>query len=152
MRNSIRFGALPWRPILTFIASFSPAILLALLINQNAVSIPVWDGWERIAFFEGPLTWKELYAPHIDHRMVFPRLLMVGLGHLGDGDLRWEIAVTFLFGLAVGIGVWRLALATIGRESWGAWLTFLCNLWIFSPIQYDNWLWAYQTAFMMPMA
>ncbi|NNE92906.1 MAG: hypothetical protein HKN23_14780 [Verrucomicrobiales bacterium] len=138
--------------LLPIAIAFSPAIVLVILIGQNGVNIPVYDGWERTELFMGPLTFAELYAPHIDHRMVFPRLLMIGLAHLGDGDLRWEMVASFGFGVAAAIGIWKLARATLGENSWGTGAAFLCNLWIFSPMQYDNWLWAYQIAFLMPMA
>ncbi len=138
--------------LLPIAIAFSPAIVLAILIGKNGVNIPVYDGWERTALFDGPITFAELYAPHIDHRMVFPRLLMIALGHLGDGDLRWEMMASFGFGVAAAIGIWKLARATLGENTWGPGAAFLCNLWIFSPMQYDNWLWAYQTAFLMPMA
>ena len=135
--------------------AFSPAILLIILITENAVNIPVWDGWERTALFEkvdaGTLTFADLYAPHIDHRMVFPRLLMIGLAYASDGDLRFDVVATFLIGLGAGIGFYKLAVQTVGSAKWTLGLTFLCNLWIFSPLQCDNWLWPIQTSFMIPM-
>ncbi len=143
------------KAVLAFFAVFSPAVVLVILVAQNAVNIPVWDGWERAALFEkvdaGTLTFADLYAPHIDHRMFFPRLIMIGLAYVSDGDLRFDVVVTFLFGLAAGVGVWKLARYTLGEGTWSWGIAFLANLWIFSPLQYDNWLWPIQISFMMPM-
>lgn len=134
---------------------FSPAWLLAYLVAKHAENIPIWDGWQRVDLLEkwhaGTLTFADLYAPHIDHRMVFPRLLMLFLNTVGDGDVRWEIGAIWAIGFAAGLGVWRLGIRTLGPGIWSSGVVFLCNLWIFSPIQYDNWLWPIQTSFMLPM-
>jgi len=136
--------------------AFSPAFILAWHISQNAVNTPVWDDWERgpliQKFNEGTLTFKDLYAPHIDHRILFPRLIILGLNTVTGGDLRWEMGFTFLCGLAAALGVASLAKQTVlkgGNPSWG--LLLAANLIIFSPLQWDNWLWGIQLAFMLPM-
>ena len=134
---------------------FSPAWVLAWLVATHAVNIPVWDGWERALLLEkweaGTMTFADLYAPHIDHRIVFPRLLILLVAEVAQGDVRWEIGATWLFGLAAGIGVWRLARDTMGPGGWSDGVALLANLWIFSPLQYDNWLWPIQTAFVLPL-
>lgn len=149
-----RLSRLPWREGAAWLLAFSPAIVLAWFIALHAVNIPVWDDWERAELLEkwetGTLTFADLYAPHIDHRMVFPRIITILCNTLGDGDVKWEIAVNYLLGLAAGLGVWRLGRQTLGGQ-WGPALTFFCNLWIFSPIQLDNWLWPVQTSFLLPM-
>ena len=143
----VRFGQ--------FAFVFLPAWLLIALIAQNAVNIPVWDDWDRAALFEkwdqGTLTFADIYAPHIDHRIVFPRLLSLAIAQFAEGDLRWEMAANWLIGFFAGLGIWRLALHTLGPARWTLGIAFLANLWIFSPIQYDNWLWSIQTAFLLPM-
>lgn len=141
--------------IFRFGVVFLPAWLLIALIAQNAVNMPVWDDWDRASLFEkweaGTLTFADLYAPHIDHRIVFPRLLSLFVAEVAQGDLRWEIAANWLIGFLAGLGIWRLALRTLGPERWTHGIAFLANLWIFSPIQYDNWLWPIQNAFLLPM-
>lgn len=140
---------------LRFLVVFSPAWVLLYLIAQHATNIPVWDGWERAALLqkwqEGTLTFSDLYAPHIDHRMVFPRLISLFVAAAAQGDLRWEIGASWLIGLGAGLGVWTLARRTIGETFWTPGIAFLANLWIFSPLQYDNWLWPIQTAYLLPM-
>lgn len=144
-----------WRPVAVWVAVFSPAWVLGWLVAVHAVNIPVWDGWERALLLEkweaGTLTFADLYAPHIDHRIVFPRLLFLFVAAVAQGDVRWEIAFSWLCGLATGIGVWRLARDTLGPGGWTAGTAFLANLWNFSPLQYDNWLWPIQTAFVLPL-
>jgi hypothetical protein len=141
--------------LLRVLVVFSPAIFLAWHISQNAVNSPVWDDWERAPliekFREGTLTFKDLYAPHIDHRIFFPRLIILALNELSGGDLRLEMAFSFFVALGAALGVWQLARMTVfrGRTIWGVLL--VANLIIFSPISWDNWIWGIQLAFMMPM-
>ena len=149
-------SAFSWQACLRFLVIFSPAWMLIALVAQHAVNIPVWDGWERAELLQkwdaGTVTFRDLYAPHIDHRMVFPRLISLFVASVADGDLRWEIAASWCFGFAAGLGIWVMALRTLGPTLWTGGLAFLANLWIFSPLQYDNWLWPIQTAFLLPMS
>ena len=78
--------------------------------------------------------------------------MILALNGLSDGDLRWEMGFTFLIGLSAGIGIWKLARQTLGRNARFTWIAvFAANLVIFSPLQWENWLWAIQCAFMLPM-
>ena len=135
--------------------AFVPAVVLGSQVQKYNVDASVWDDWERVPVIEkfekGTLTFKDLYAPHIEHRIFFPRLLFLALNHLSGGDLRWEVVAVFIIALLAALGVWRLAVLTLGagKHLWG--LLFLTNLILFSPMQYENWLWAIQTAFLLPM-
>ncbi|MCB1230028.1 MAG: hypothetical protein KDN19_07175 [Verrucomicrobiae bacterium] len=149
------FKRLPWTAWLRFVLVFAPAWVLLALVTQNATNIPVWDGWERALLLQkwdaGSLTFSDLYAPHIDHRIVFPRLLSLLVAEVAQGDLKWEIGASWLFGFGAGLGIWMLARRTLGPGLWTSGIAFLANLWIFSPLQYDNWLWPIQTAYLLPM-
>jgi len=140
-----------WLPLL----AFSPAILMLYLMSVFAVNVPYWDDWERGVliqkFREGTLTLKDLNAPHIDHRMLFPRILMILMNELSGGDLRWEMACSFGFVVLAAVGLCALARVTVfeQRMHWG--IIFAVNLVLFSPMQWDNWLWGIQIAFMLPM-
>ncbi len=144
-----------WLSLLPALAAFLPALVLGWLVMRNASDTPVWDDWERGPLIEkfsnGTLTFNDLYAPHIDHRILFPRIIILTLNALSGGDLRWEIGCVFLTGLLAAIGVWQLARATVfaGKTNWG--FIFLANLVILSPIAWDNWLWGVQIAFLLPM-
>jgi hypothetical protein len=135
--------------------AFAPALVLWVLIRQFAVDMPYWDDWERGVLLEkwygGTLTFKDLNAPHIDHRMLFPRLLILLLNELSGGNLRWEMMTSFVFGLLAAVGLWALARQTVfaDKMNWSA--LFLINLLVFSPMQWDNWVWGIQLAFMLPM-
>jgi len=135
--------------------AFLPALVLMKWVSECAVNVPYWDDWERGGMLqkyqEGSLSVGDLNAPHIDHRMLFPRILMVVLNELSGGDLRWEMACSWVFAVAAAVGLCVLARATVFAKgmNWG--VIFAMNLVVFSPMQWDNWLWGIQIAFMLPM-
>ena len=148
-------GRLPRAALL--LLAFSPALATAALVWCHAVDVPFWDDWERAPLIEaseeGTLGFAQLYAPHIDHRMVFPRLVMLLSNWLGGGDLRWENAWTFAVVLATALACFGLLKRTLGRGPrtlLGA--AFLANALLFSPLQWENFLWAVQLAFVIPLA
>lgn len=137
------------------ILAFLPALVTWLLVQAFAVNVPYYDDWERGGllekYYEARLSFQDLNAPHIDHRMFFPRVLILLLNELSGGDLRWEMYCSFGFVVLAGIGLCVLARATVlaGKMNWG--VVFAINLVVFSPMQWDNFLWAVQIAFMLPM-
>ncbi|MEZ5329283.1 MAG: hypothetical protein R3F19_29895 [Verrucomicrobiales bacterium] len=129
---------------------------MALLVNKFAVNVPVWDDWERVylieSFEEGEMTVADLYASHIEHRMVVPRIVTLALNKWSGGDLRVEMAFIFATVFLTAVAVFLLlrdTLAPDGTLLYGT--TFCVNLLLFSPLQWENFLWAVQVAFMLPM-
>ena len=136
--------------------AFAPAFVVAWHVGENAVDIPVWDGWERGELLEkqhdGELAFADLYAPHIEHRMVFPRLAMLALNALTGGDVRWEIAMTFLTVIASSLCFYYLLGKALPQGRWRYLAGLAINMVLFSPLQYQNFLWAAELAFMLPLA
>ncbi len=137
--------------------AFSPALAAGALVARFAVDVPTWDDFERAPLFaawkEGRLGFRDLYALHIEHRIVVPRLLALANTAWLGGDLRVEngfaVAIVLAEALAVH-GLLRRTLAPAPLRLFG--LTFLANLLLFSPLQWENLLWAIQTAFFLPFA
>ena len=129
--------------------------MTAWLIAAHAVNVPVWDGWERGVLLEkassGELDMAYLFSAHIDHRPFVPRVITLASNALTGGDVRAEMWIGYLAVVAGAIGlclVLRKSLSS-GPWLWGA--TFAVNLIIFSPLQYQNFLWAVQLAFLLPL-
>jgi hypothetical protein len=136
--------------------AFTPALVTAALVARFAVDVPTWDDFERAPFLaawkEGRLGFHDFYALHIEHRIVVPRLLML-LNEAWLGDLRVENGFGVAILLAGALGVFGLLRRTLGPEPLRLYgLAFLCNLLWFSPLQWENLLWAIQTAFFLPFA
>ena len=86
-----------WRDILGFLFAFSPAVLLLFFIKLYSVNVPVWDDWEMVPLIQkaeqGTLSFKDLYAPHISHRIFFPRLIILALMKISGGNLFLSVCV-----------------------------------------------------------
>lgn len=137
--------------------AFLPALATGLLVLAHAENVPAWDDFERVPllqrFVDGQLGFDDLYAPHIDHRIVVPRLIILANAVLSGGNLVWENAVACLIVLGTALalaGLLRRTLPGAPVACFAALLGF--NLLIFSPLQWENFLWAIQTAFVLPMA
>jgi hypothetical protein len=110
-----------------------------------------------VGFFDrmkmGMLTFEELARQHNEYRKFFPNLIMVGLGWFTDWNVRYEMIVIFLLACLTSFNVFRLARFTVKGESWTKWLMFfLANLFIFSPMQWENWLFGVQIEYFLPIA
>ncbi len=135
--------------------AFLPALWTGLAVGENAVNIPVWDGWERGKLLkralEGTLDLEFLASAHIDHRILVPRLAVLALNKLSGGDVRADIWATFTVLLAAGGCLFYLLAKTLPDWRWMAGCGFLVNLVLFSPVQYQNLLWPVQLAYMLPL-
>jgi hypothetical protein len=131
--------------VLALFVSAWPAVSLARFIAPRIVDVPLWDQWQLVPvldhYFNGTLRLGELWAQHNEHRLLFPRLIMLALAVASRWNIAWEIWTTYAF--AVGIfavlswHVWR-ASGTI------AWEAPLLALIVFSVAQDQNWLWGWQ--------
>lgn len=127
-----------------------PALAVARVIARYGLDVPHMDQWELVpvlrASIEGRLTLAELAAPHNEHRLLVPRLVMLGLARLTAWDIRTELWL----GLALAVGAWalavRLAWRTVGpaHPRLAAWLAVPAALLAFAPTQWHNWLWGWQ--------
>ncbi len=88
-----------WKSLLLLLLIFAPALYTAKLVVRYAVDVGCWDMWENGELLgkwhEGKLTFHDLYAPQIQHRILFPRLIIIALTNLSGGDFRWEDYITF---------------------------------------------------------
>ncbi len=143
------------RAVLPALFAFSPALVTAALIATHAVNVPVWDGWERGVLLEkaanGELDFGYLFSAHIDHRPVIPRLITLAANALSGGDVRAEMAIGFLAVVAGAIGLLLALRKSLPSPAWCWGTMFALNLLIFSPLQYQNFLWAVQLAFLLPL-
>jgi hypothetical protein len=133
-----------------------PAGFLAGMILVYGVNVPYWDQWEVadivVKAFEGTLSLKDLTFQQNESRLVFPRLLFIGLAYLTGYDVRYEMWGSFCLGCLIAYNIYRLGRLTLGdnlRQE--VFLLFLASLLIFSLIQWENWFWGIQLSFFVPI-
>jgi hypothetical protein len=115
-----------------------------------SIDYPYYDQWDFVPFLEkayaGQLTWADFWAQHNEHRLVFPRLLMLVLARLSHWNIHLELAANFvLAGLT-----WLVLCAqakTCGRqihEGTNVAVYLMITLTIFSLSQWQNWFLGWQ--------
>jgi hypothetical protein len=126
-----------------------PTLLLGLLIWKYSVNVPYWDQWDApgnlfIAVSQNKITWEEWIKQHNESRTLFPKLIFLALANLTNWNTRYEMLITFLLACFVSYNIYCLSKITFGDQTKHYVSFILANLLIFSPIQYENWLWGFQ--------
>jgi hypothetical protein len=134
-----------------------PAGLLAGTILVYGVNVPYWDQWEVagvvVKAFDGTLSLRDLTFQQNESRLVFPRLLFIGLAYLTGYDVRYEMWGSFSLVCLVAYNVYRLGRLTLGgNRRQEVFLLFLASLVIFSLVQWENWFWGIQLSVFIPIA
>jgi hypothetical protein len=144
--------------VITICLAMVPIFLLVPLLIENAVNLPSMDQWKTPleAIFkaaDGTLSFDDLIAQHNESRKFFPRLLFLGMAFLTNWDTRYEFLLTFIVACLISVQIYCLSRITIrGSEYVRLLLLFAANLLIFSPVQYENWLWGIQLVVFIPIA
>jgi hypothetical protein len=133
-----------------------PAGFLAGRILAYGVNVPYMDQWGVtdlvVKAFDGTLSLGDLTFQQNESRLVFPRLLFIGLAYLTGYDVRYEMWGTFGLACLVVYNVYCLGRLTLGanrrRE---VFLLFLASLLIFSLVQWENWFWGIQFCVLVPI-
>ncbi|HSS21813.1 MAG TPA: hypothetical protein VLL54_17200 [Pyrinomonadaceae bacterium] len=139
------------------ILAIAPACYIAILIFKYSVNVPQWDEWDLAIYFEKfahhTLSLADLFQQNNEYRQFFPNLIFVGLSRLTNGDVRYDMLVSFLLACLISFNVYQLGKNTIkGGTRQGLWIYFAANLLIFSPVQYENWFQGQQLIYFAPVA
>jgi hypothetical protein len=145
MRSTLRY--------LSVAAAAAPALLVITLVVYYWTNIPIWDEWDFVAiisaYHHGTLSLADFYAQHNEHRILFPNLVMFVLVQASGWDTRWEMAFSLVVAL-VTFGLLVLMLRRGLRTRWVLAVAVpLASLVVFSPVQYENWMWGWQIEWFM---
>ena len=121
------------------------------LIAHYGVNVPFWDEWSLISFFQNAhdhaLTLRDFLVQNNEHRVVFPKLIFLTLYQFGLWSPRVAMFFSLLLVVLTGAGLQWLLWQTL-RDKASATVIgvsfFLTGLLLFSPCQFENWLWGYQ--------
>ena len=149
-------GSVGWSLALIVVA-FLPPLLLAMLISQSWVNVPVWDDWDmpgllfREYFVEGHFSWRQLFAQHNESRMVVPKLLMWVSALFTGWDTRVPMALSWSAAVAIFVQLAWLLRKTVRVSATSRWcLAAALSAVLFSPNQWENWLLSIQLVVFLP--
>ena len=96
--------------------------------------------------YAGKLSFDDLWAQHNEHRVLFPKMIMLLLASLTDWNILCELYVNVALGCLIFLfTIMLLRLSGLSRPSGEPyWLPIVFSLLIFSPVQFENWLWGWQ--------
>ena len=137
------------------------ASFLALLamVALWGVDLPHWDqiGFAPLVvdLFEDELALSDLAERHNEHSLFFPRLVMLGLAAVTRWDVRVELyTIALLAGvvfLAVPLALRRMPNGELSARARRA-LLIATALLVFSPNQWENWVWGWQIQVLLSVA
>ncbi len=147
---------------LALVIALVPVGRMARSVTRSSVDVPFNDQWSIAALMGrsfgdrslgGPVRFSDLFAKHHEHRIFFPRLIMLGLAHMTRWNTRAELLVI--------MGLFVVMLLIIGRLMWAAMSTKvvstmvalpLVSALLFSKTQAENVLWGWQLTLVLCVA
>lgn len=151
----------PSRPFLvSAVLSAVPALVAVVAVLRFGVDVPYWDEWELVPLLErlhgDELGFRDLWMPHLEHRLLFPRALLLLLAVPTGWNVRLELMVLLAILGVVFLLAWRLLERTrrvvrpFSPPSW--WIGPATSLLVFSLAQEQNLLWGWQVSVVLMVA
>ncbi|CAN5744883.1 hypothetical protein BH20VER1_BH20VER1_21080 [soil metagenome] len=137
---------LRWAVILTLLVALLPAVLLGSFVARWGVKVPMLDDWEMapliVKAHTGTLTWADLFAQQEEARTIVPKVIFILSSLGGEWDVREQMLLSVVICALTVAGLYLL----LRRSRLGVAGTAIC-LWvsallIFSPAQFELWLFA----------
>jgi len=142
--NCVRYAALAG----AFVFFFQCAI-----ITSYAANFPFWDEWTLAdtlrKYLSGSLSINDIFAQHNEHNVAVVRLLCLLVFSLMGNT--WHPLASMVVSaslVAVLAGVWIWTIGRLGLLNWWTALSCVC---LVSPVQYENMISGFQTAFYAMM-
>jgi hypothetical protein len=125
-----------------------PPLLLAAYIKCFGVNMIYYDQWNFVPLLEkmytGTLTFGDLFAQHNEHRIFFPRIIMLALAYVTHYSNIYEMYASWVLSLATFYLLLRRFLCQFKGTKYLL-LAFAPVSWLFFNLnQYENILWGWQ--------
>jgi hypothetical protein len=133
--------------------------VLVVIVAGWSVDVPYWDQWPLLLHLDqlagDQLVLGDLWVSHNGHRLLFPKLIMLGLARLSGWDVRWEMGFSIVMAVCLAVTLshlrwWQRQLVPIPRHAW-LWLLLL-SLTVFNLSQAQNWGWGWQLQILLCVA
>ena len=133
--------------IIFYFTVIFPIVFIAALILRYGVNVPTFDQWELVSYFQKfdahTLTLTDIIAQHNEHRIAFPRIIMLGAGYFTNWNLVAEMMISLGIQVLSFILIWKAIRRTVKGEAAKVYIV-IASLVMFNPMQWENWLWGWQ--------
>ena len=145
------------------VISLSFPLWIGLLISMFSVNVPYWDEWvtpgnliEKIYSNPGNISFSDFIEQHNESRLVFPKLFYLVSAYFTHWDVRSGMLLSLLMAFLVSLNLFFISSKTIAvrhgkKEVQALLLATVFNMLVFSPAQYENWLWGIQIVYFIPI-
>ena len=126
-----------------------PAICALYVMWTHWVPVPYWDEWntpgaQLASYYRGTLGFAELFSQHNESRKLFPRLLYLPISIAAGWDVRHYMVLTFALACGGSAGIYQIVRQTSRFSPWAPFVFAAMNFLLFSPRQYENFLYGIQ--------
>jgi len=138
-----------------YILALVPFLYLIYMVWKCYVDMPFFDEWTLVLAvdksYQGTLTVSDLFRQHMEHRPLFPTLILLPVIRATGWNISYEIALSIALALGMCIALVRQAKYTLNSvgECHVGWLIPIISVIVFSLKQQENWLWGWQVAMFL---
>jgi len=133
------------------IALAAPLLILYFVWNYG-INVPFSDQWEFVPTLEklhnDTLTLADIWRQHNEHRIIFPRILMLLLAHFSNWNIFLERCTNIVLA-ALNLFFLFSILNNTSESIKAPWLKIVIALLIFSMVQFENFYWGWAIQILM---
>lgn len=143
------------RRLLQALLILVPPVTIAILVYRFHVDVPFWDQWALVPDLErimnGNYSLDMGFRFHNEHRLFFPRMIMVGVARLTRWDIGCELAVNYFTGILIFMAffVYIRKIYHLSGRPVSLWPVCLGSWFVFSINQASNWFWGWQIQILL---
>lgn len=136
----------PGKKALVAVVIILPALFTFYCVYKFGLRVPYYDQWAVVPLLEKmhshTLTLSDLWRQHNEHRLIFPKSLMLFLAGLSNWNIFFELCANII--IAVFTLMFLLSILRSTSKTASFWLKMLISLMVFSMVQWENWSWGWQ--------
>jgi len=140
------------KKLILFTLYLIPVLLLIGFVANFSVNVPVDDEWRLASLFEkiaqGNVTFKDFWALHSNHRIVFPKIIIAVLAFASRWNINYQLCLSIGLAAITFIAMYKLSsmqVKNVADDLWHLANILTCIL-LGSLVQHENWLWGFQLA------
>jgi hypothetical protein len=140
------------KKLILFTLYLIPVLLLIGFVANFSVNVPVDDEWRLATLFEkiaqGNVTFKDFWALHSNHRIVFPKIIIAVLAFASRWNINYQLCLSIGLAAITFIAMYKLSsmqVKNVADDLWHLANILTCIL-LGSLVQHENWLWGFQLA------
>jgi hypothetical protein len=142
------FGPPAFKRLLVILLILSPAILEAIYIRLFGVNVVSWDQWDFVPFieklFSNNLSVYDLFQQHNEHRLFFPRIIMLALVYISNYNNIYEMYFSWTLAVLISAVVFLAYTSRFGTSTKMLMAFVPISFMIFNLKQFGNILWGFQ--------